>query len=486
MVDEDLGRRRITRTKAILQHFYQKYKDAILFNKNLFIADTCSLFASAFLAQLYLELVSSSYIANSIFTALIEYCIDTPIFLLLYYIDNRHKYIIQDLYSNVGRRKKEKDTSKLKSDIKRLLGAFSLCDIMYIIIKIFVQYQLLEYTKLQPYQAALFSSLIGWAAFIILINITMRAIKVFNKNELMWYYGIILSISISNSVIFFCSLDVKMLYDNIILDSSAAIAVCSILIVLFRQRREQHEREYKLMYETVYSVATNRLFTSLAAGLILWFAAEVIWAYYQVWLGIDNPFPSIADALWLTGYGFFIYHLYKVFNLIGIRTTAATAGTHNYRHLLISVIVIVVIASSYLVSIFIFSTSSNSNPFNGQPHKNEDIIGFLISISYPVLDGTILVPAATILWSLRRADPAFTHWILISTFIIMVTIGDVGFGYSEVIINEEIAQKELWIWDTFYNAGYICIAAALLWYNKFSVVVPLVVNKQEKEGGRNL
>jgi hypothetical protein len=68
----------------------------------------------------------------------------------------------------------------------------------------------------------------------------------------------------------------------------------------------------------------------------------------------------------------------------------------------------------------------------------------------------------------------------------MVTIGDVGFGYSEVIINEEIAQKELWIWDTFYNAGYICIAAALLWYNKFSVVVPLVVNKQEKEGGRNL
>jgi hypothetical protein len=488
MEDEDLRRRgrRITRTKAIVQHFYQKYKDAILFNKNLLIADTCSLFASAFLAQLYLELVSSSYIANSIFTALVEYCIDTPIFLLLYYIDNRHKYIIQDFYSSVGRRKKEKDTSKIKSDIKRLLCAFSLCDIMYIIIKIFVQYQLLEQTKLQPYQAAMFSSLIGWAAFIILINITMRAIKVFNKNELIWYYGIILSISISNSVIFFCSLDVKTLYDNIILDSTAAIAVCTILIVLFRQRREQHGREKKLMLESVHSDATNRLFTSLAAGLILWFAAEVIWAYYQVWLGIDNPFPSIADALWLIGYGFFIYHLYKVFNLIRIRTTTAAASTHNYRHLLISVIVIVVIASSYIVSIFIFSTSSNSNPFNGQPHKNEDIIGFLISIAYPVLDGIILVPAATILWSLRRADPAFTHWILISTFIIMVTIGDVGFGYSEVIINEEIAQKELWIWDTFYNAGYICIAAALLWYNKFSIVIPLAANKQEKEGGRNL
>jgi hypothetical protein len=228
------------------------------------------------------------------------------------------------------------------------------------------------------------------------------------------------------------------------------------------------------------------LFISLAVGLILWFAAEVIWAYYQVWLGIDNPFPSIADALWLIGYGFFIYHLYKVFNSIGIRTGATAAGTHNYKHLLTSVIVLVVIASSYIASIFIFATSSSNNPFNGQPHKNNYIIGFLISIAYPILDAIMLVPAVTILWSLRRADPTSTHWILISTFIIMVTIGDIGFGYSEVIINQEIAQKQLWIWDTFYNASYICIAAALFWYNKFSIVLPIAVNKQEKEGGKNL
>src|SRR5918912_3054718 len=191
-MEEGVRRGKIKRTKAVVQHLYQKHKDAILFNKNLLIADTCSLFASAFLAQLYLILTNSSYIANSIFTALVEYSIDTPIFFLLYYIDNRRKYVIQD-DSNV-RGKKEKDTLKIKSDIKRLLGVFSLCDIMYIIIKIFVQYQLLQQTDLQPYQAAMFSSLIGWAAFLILINITMRAIKIFNRNESIWYYGIILSI----------------------------------------------------------------------------------------------------------------------------------------------------------------------------------------------------------------------------------------------------------------------------------------------------
>ncbi|MGA8563945.1 MAG: hypothetical protein WB587_04260 [Nitrososphaeraceae archaeon] len=44
------------------------------------------------------------------------------------------------------------------------------------------------------------------------------------------------------------------------------------------------------------------------------------------------------------------------------------------------------------------------------------------------------------------------HWILIvpST----VGISDVG---------AETANKEEWIWDTFFNAGYLSLAAALLW-----------------------
>jgi hypothetical protein len=118
-----------------------------------------------------------------------------------------------------------------------------------------------------------------------------------------------------------------------------------------------------------------------------------------------------------------------------------------------------------MATVFIFATSTN--PFDGQNHSYQDVLGFGISLAYPILDGVMLVPAATILWGLRRADPAFTHWILICTFIAMLTVGDIGFGYSELIINEDIAKKQLWIWDTFYNASYISIAAALLWYNKF-------------------
>jgi hypothetical protein len=494
-----------TTTASGLQNFYHKYKEAILFNKNLLIADTCSLFVSSLFAEVYFQLINSSYIADSIFTALVEYGVDTPIFFVLYYIDNRHKYyyrITQDEDdSNKNKQKlKKRDTRKIKSDIIRLLGAFSICDVMYVVIKIFVQYQLLQYANIQPYEAAIVSSLIGWAAFLVLINITMRAIRIFSSSEIKWYYGIILSISISNSIIFFSNPDVKVLYDNIILDCAAAIAVYSVLVVLYKQHKQKQlqqppQQEKNVTYGKIYGPFNKTLIISLAGGLILWFVAEVIWAYYQVWLGVDNPFPSIADVLWLIGYGFFIYHLYKLFNSVKkIRTDEAAAATitatttttpsiSNHKHLLITVVVVIAIASSYIATIFIFGGSSD-NPFDyTQKHSEQDILGFIISIAYPILDGIMLVPAATILWSLRRADPAFTHWVLICTFIVMLTIGDIGFGYCEVIINEDVAKKQLWVWDTFYNASYICIAAALFWYNKFSIASSI---PSQANGGRGL
>jgi hypothetical protein len=79
------------------------------------------------------------------------------------------------------------------------------------------------------------------------------------------------------------------------------------------------------------------------------------------------------------------------------------------------------------------------------------------------------VPAIAILWSLRKVQREFTHWILISSFIVMVTIGDIGFGYSNTL-GEDTAEKEEWIWDTFFIAGYLSVAAALFWYNKYLVV----------------
>ena len=107
-----------------LEPVYKKHRESILLNKNLLIADTCSLFISALFAQVIYSNLDESNVLDSILTAMVEYCIDTPIFLMLYFFDHRHDNIQE---------------SKLKQ-VKRLLGIFSVCDIMYVTIKIFIQF----------------------------------------------------------------------------------------------------------------------------------------------------------------------------------------------------------------------------------------------------------------------------------------------------------------------------------------------------------
>ncbi|MGA8405301.1 MAG: hypothetical protein WB664_10835, partial [Nitrososphaeraceae archaeon] len=87
----------------------------------------------------------SKNLTNSILTLAVEYSIDTPIFAFLYYRNNRHPYVD----SVTGKR----DTSKIKSDIKKLFAVFSISDVMYIVVRIAAQYQLLQQTDLVPFQA---------------------------------------------------------------------------------------------------------------------------------------------------------------------------------------------------------------------------------------------------------------------------------------------------------------------------------------------
>jgi hypothetical protein len=135
------------------------------------------LFIGAYISQLYTQYYGSSGTVNSILTLLVEYSIDTPIFALLFYNDNKSRYV-DPLTGN-------KDPRKIKADIKKLFAAFSITECVYSITKVSLQYQFLQYSNLQSYQAAVFSSLIGWGLFFMLINITIAATRLFRRQALL-------------------------------------------------------------------------------------------------------------------------------------------------------------------------------------------------------------------------------------------------------------------------------------------------------------
>ncbi len=150
---------------------YNKYKDLILLNKNIIVAGICAFVSAAFVTQFYYTQYNESHIATSIVALISEYSVYIPIFGLLFYRDNRYRYI----NPSTGK----KDFKTIKTDIKKLLTAFSISEVAYSLSKISVTYQFLQ-IGLMPYQASMFGSLAASAVSILLINFMVtRVVKLF-------------------------------------------------------------------------------------------------------------------------------------------------------------------------------------------------------------------------------------------------------------------------------------------------------------------
>ncbi len=419
--------------------FYQQYRDIILFNKNLVVAGLCSLVLTALITQYYYYNSSKNSFETSIVSLIVEYAIETPIFFILFYIDNRKIYTD----SLTGK----KDLHRIKTDLKKLFAAFSISDVVYAIAQITFEFNILQHTAIEPYQASVYSSLMAWAIFFVIINISIKSVRLFDRERLRKSMEILLElryviltligfIILVNSFIFLSNLETRVIYTNLTINVTAAIALFVAIIVLFRQVKAHSQH--------------SKTFAFLTVGLSLWFTAEIIWTYYQLGLGIETPFPSPADGFWLAGYAPLAYHLYRIYNTV----TKKVIG--NDMLVILSAMLAVILG---FILYLIFGLSGH----------HQGVLELVINLTYPILDAVLLVPAIAILWSFRKGEPAYTHWILISLFIVFVGVADIGFDYA-LAVNEESASRQEWVWDMFYNAGYLSIAGALFWYNRFLVL----------------
>ena len=157
-----------------IKRFYDKYRNYILLNKNIIISGIFAFFAGALFTQLYAQ-YDKNNLTNSVVTLSIEYATYIPLFALLFYIDNRQRYI--DPLTG----KKYKD--RIKSDIKKLIAAFSISELIFSFAKIVIHYELLQMYRVEPYQASMIGSLAAWAIFLVSINLSVKAVKLFQSQK---------------------------------------------------------------------------------------------------------------------------------------------------------------------------------------------------------------------------------------------------------------------------------------------------------------
>ncbi|MEM3083720.1 MAG: hypothetical protein QXU32_06315 [Nitrososphaerales archaeon] len=141
-------------------------------NRNLLIAGICAFFVSAVVVQIY-DIFDDNAVTNSLVGLVTEYAVYIPVFAVLFYNDNRHKYA-----DAAGTR----DSKKIWCDAKKLIASFSVSEIIYSVTRGYAHYQILV-SGTEPYQASMLASITAWAVFFICVNLGVKLTHLFSKTE---------------------------------------------------------------------------------------------------------------------------------------------------------------------------------------------------------------------------------------------------------------------------------------------------------------
>jgi len=146
-----------------------------------------------------------------------------------------------------------------------------------------------------------------------------------------------------------------------------------------------------------------------AFGFLFWSLGEVTWSFYALFLGVEIPFPSIADVFWLVGYplvlaGMVSFLLHFRFAITG-------------KSLMMAVGVSTVVTGLVAVFLIIPVTSISS-----------DLVSNAVGIAYPIMDIVLLY--ATIVGILLFRRGRLAHgWYWLAVGVILYSFADILFSY---------------------------------------------------------
>jgi hypothetical protein len=158
------------RLQQSFKQFYGKYRELILFNKNIIVAAVAAIITDAIVVQYAAQSISNDILV-SIFSIITDIGVYLAAFAGLFYIDNRKKYI--DTVTGM------RDSNRFKHDAKKIVTALGISEVVYMIGKFTSIYLLLQSNIAPPYQVAMLSTLLAGVFSTVTANLMIKAQKLF-------------------------------------------------------------------------------------------------------------------------------------------------------------------------------------------------------------------------------------------------------------------------------------------------------------------
>jgi hypothetical protein len=152
------------------KQFYTRYRELILFNKNIIVAAVAAIIIDAVVVQYAAQSITNNALVSS-FSIITGTGVYLVAFAGLFYIDNRKKYI--DTVTGM------RDSNRFKQDAKKIVTALGVSEVVYMIGKFTSIYLLLQSNIAPPYQIAMLSTLLAGGFSTATANLMIKTQKLF-------------------------------------------------------------------------------------------------------------------------------------------------------------------------------------------------------------------------------------------------------------------------------------------------------------------
>ena len=149
---------------------HQKYREYFKLNKNILIAFTASITISAVIAHILSE--QADYL-NTTYTLIVDYVVYFSTFGVLYYLDNRKKYLLKS---------GQIDKARLQHDLIKILTSLGIAEVIYTIIRWMLQYYLLT-IDYDAYLASIVSQVISTIIYMIVVNLSVKMTRLYKDGN---------------------------------------------------------------------------------------------------------------------------------------------------------------------------------------------------------------------------------------------------------------------------------------------------------------
>ena len=153
------------RIKSIIE----KYRDYVTLNRNLVVSIVSAMFVSALFSQ---SIKGQTEYINATLTIIVSYAVYYLVFGILYYRDNKEKYLTKTGAVN---------KKKLRKDFFKIVTSVGIAEIIYFSSRWLLHYHFLSIGQ-EPFLASLTSHVIAATLFVLAVNVGVYLTKLYKKD----------------------------------------------------------------------------------------------------------------------------------------------------------------------------------------------------------------------------------------------------------------------------------------------------------------